>query len=736
MNSIITVDSYIKPYVGLRPFESSESELFFGREEQIQKLLIKLGRANFVAVVGSSGSGKSSLVRAGLIPALKAGFLNQGDYWHVAWFKPTDNPLYYFARSLTEAFDLNMSPVELEKAIQQEGVTEVIDRVAPFLHDNESSLLIFIDQFEELFTHFKNISEQSALMYRFEFVKIILGLIHSDLPIYVILTMRSDFIAKCNTFHGLAEELSNSQFLVPRLHASELHRVIEGPIKLFGGTLEHGLTQKILNDLEEGDDQLPILEHTLSQLWRVRKSDSIVTLEDYEATGKLKQALSLHANAIYASLIEKQSNLEMITKELFKFIIDFDGEKREGVRQPRKVHEIQQVTGATFEEIKTVYDAFSVDHACFLCSPSRRPLDEFSLVDISHESLMREWDLFKKWKEEEEKDKRYVERLHDFATEFHDRKRGTLRGPELAIYSKWTKYVAFKDNAKRQQVLYWAKRYNINFEKVKNYIQISRRKAIIIQFGWWALIGLVLASAVGFWMLIKQRELNEAESAAESRELREVVRARTDSTNLFLLKLQRMKAAESETEKALVESHLKFIQSQLEIVRLQELIKRNEEIIKELAAKSGNESSTLASHNESLNRALSETQTKYSRAVSMIDSLNTVISRYEKQANLNGSSTTELAAFDSKAKIKATRLVPLGRGSYDVCLTIEASPEEMGKIDKVRYYAPNVNPVEESKQAVKFKHCFQIKATLIQVVIAFKDKSLKRIDYDLGKASQ
>src|SRR5688572_10359603 len=197
---------------------------------------------------------------------------------------------------------------------------------------------------------------------------------------------------------------------------------------------------------------------------------------------------------------------------MFKYIIDFDGEKREGVRQPRKVKDIQSVTGASFQEIKTIYEAFSAEHACFLFSPSGKQLHADSVIDISHESLMREWDLFKTWKEDEEKDKRILERLTDSARDYNEKKREALRGPELEFYSTWEKYVDSTDASKRERILNWANRYSINFQTIIDFISVSKRKTLIRKVGRWSLVVLLLAGSLGFLLVIQQHRLDEARS--------------------------------------------------------------------------------------------------------------------------------------------------------------------------------------------------------------------------------
>lgn len=634
MNYQVQIDSVTKPFVGLRPFESSESEVFFGREEQTRRLLNKLHETNFVAVVGSSGSGKSSLVKAGLIPALKAGFLNKGDHWYITSFRPGENPMYYLAKALKETFQLETTASTLQQAIQQEGTDAVLDLVRERVANKQSSVLILIDQFEELFTHFNKTSSQAALMYRFEFVKVILELAQTDLPIYVILTMRSDFIGRCNIFRGLPEALSDSQFLVPTLQGTELARVIEGPIKLFGCKLQPGLTHKILNDLKDDDDQLPVLQHALSQLWIKKKSRNIITEDDYKRIGKLENALSNQANAIYTSLAENRPRLEMIIKEMFQYIIDFDGEKKEGVRKPRKVRDIQRVTGASFAEIKSIYDAFSAEDACFLFSPSGTNLHEESVIDISHESLMREWDLFKGWKRDEEKDKRRVERLADFASEYHEGIRELLRGMELKTYSNWKKYLDFKHEANRDKIRHWALRYAVDFDKVYRYIRASKQRAVIRKVGSWSLAVLVLCFVAGFYWLDQQNQLKNAVMRNEALSLRKTI----DSLALVQQRQANLDlATQSSAQTALFKANSDKDELSRKIRSLQQAIAQKDRLIKSLQSggKGDDRVGMLTKENQRLTYEKGITEKQYAEALSTIENLRLELASSKKAGYQN-----------------------------------------------------------------------------------------------------
>ncbi|HEU4435325.1 MAG TPA: hypothetical protein VFR51_18200, partial [Pyrinomonadaceae bacterium] len=306
------------PFVGLRPFRSDEGLLFFGRREQTFELLQQLQHSRFLSVVGSSGCGKSSLIRAGLIPKLQAGFLvEQRDRWRIATVKPGDAPIENLAYSLIKTFsDVPADAATLAEDMKGVCAQAVVDFLTPRLKESDANMLLLIDQFEELFNFGRYGQREIAdtedtktkevqLAERLDrerrrdeaadFVSIMLGLAEqSALPIYVVMTMRSDFLGDCDVFYGLPEAINVSQYLVPRLARPQRQEAIENPIVLYGQTISPRLLDRILNDAGEEGDQLPVMQHAMMRTWEKWRAatDPVIDLEHYEAAGTLKLALS------------------------------------------------------------------------------------------------------------------------------------------------------------------------------------------------------------------------------------------------------------------------------------------------------------------------------------------------------------------------------------------------------------------------------------------------------------
>ncbi|MFZ1291379.1 MAG: hypothetical protein WAR79_14890, partial [Melioribacteraceae bacterium] len=337
------------PYVGLRPFEVDESILFFGRNEQTLELLQKLHENHFIAVVGSSGSGKSSLLRAGLIPALKAGYLvDDSDNWLIFIMKPGQNPLYNLVE--TVLVELKHQPDSnsintIVKQLKEVGAEVIFKLIEQSGNLKNASFFLLVDQFEELF---RITMEQDNLAKNDEaidFVNIILELAQQTaIPFYVVITMRSDFIGDCAQFFGLPESMNKSQYLVPRLNRVQLKAVIEGPAKLFGGKLEPSLTSRLINELSNVKDELPLLQHALMRMWdfetTVNKSGTI-DLEDYQSIGGIEKALSNHADEALVGMSDEDLR---ITKIIFQSLTTIDENKRK-IRRPVLLSKLIELTG-------------------------------------------------------------------------------------------------------------------------------------------------------------------------------------------------------------------------------------------------------------------------------------------------------------------------------------------------------------------------------------------------------
>jgi hypothetical protein len=459
------------PYPGLRPFDTSEAHLFFGRDQQVLDLLDRLVRNRFVAVVGLSGAGKSSLVRAGLIPALHRGrMLEPGLRWRVATARPSGAPF----RKLADA--LSCEPEELRASSHG-----LIEYARSHLSPGEG-LCVVIDQFEELF-RYKDRSMAPALeapdhaaaaSEAAAFIELLLAAARGPLPVYVVITMRTDYLGDCAEFPDFPEALNESQYLVPRLTREQRRQAIEGP--LGQAQISSALVERILNDAGDEPDQLPILQHALMRTWaRWRESsgenERPVDVEDYEAAGGFAGALNQHADELLQSpaVQEKLRLVEVI----FKRLTARGGAGRER-RDPAQLVELWELCNALSEErqesVKAVIDVFRKGEATFL-TPREGELTPETYIDIAHESLIRNWKvLAEEWLPEEEKQKQTLIELLDRARGWKQRQRELLAGLDLTGAMQWDKA--------RNRCSMWAEHYvgPNAIETVEEFLAASREE--------------------------------------------------------------------------------------------------------------------------------------------------------------------------------------------------------------------------------------------------------------------
>jgi energy-coupling factor transporter ATP-binding protein EcfA2 len=272
----------LQPYPGLRAFERYESRIFFGRQQQVDDLLTRLKQHHFLAVLGASGSGKSSLVKAGLLPGLEKGYMGEvGSRWAIAEMRPGDQPFVRLAEGLLadktfRAAWESPSPVSGNGGESLAGQAPTGDaslsaelrRGSRSLHEilqhaplpAGTRLLLMVDQFEEMFRFREQQENQAAA-----FVALLLeACTHPD--VYVVITMRSDFLGAAAEFHGLPEAINDGLYLTPRLSREQLRDAISLPAQLFGGAVEDALANHLLNEAGNDPDQLPLLQHALMRL--------------------------------------------------------------------------------------------------------------------------------------------------------------------------------------------------------------------------------------------------------------------------------------------------------------------------------------------------------------------------------------------------------------------------------------------------------------------------------------
>lgn len=460
------------PFPGLRPFDANENHLFFGRDGQSDEILISLRQQRFVAVVGTSGSGKSSLIRAGLLPLLHGGFMSKASSnWRVAIFRPGSDPIGNLAAALnardvfgTDTNDLETSTLITETTLRRSGLG-LIEAVRQARMPDKANLLIVVDQFEELF-RFKSSGNTDRSEDDAAFVKLLIEAAQqTELPIFCVITMRSDFIGDCARFRQLPETINRGLYLIPIMTRDQRREAITAPAAVAGAEIAPRLINRVLNDAGENPEKLPLLQHALMRTWAHWKSShkgaGVMDLDSYEEIGGLSDALSRHADQAYHELPEAR---QKIAERIFRALTEKGAGNRE-VRRPKTVAELCAITEAAEPVVMAIIENFRRPGRSFLMPPAEVPLTSETLIDISHESLIGGWERLSDWVDTEGLSAGIYRRIADTAELYEKNEAALWRDPDLQVALGW------RDKAQPNKV--WGEHYHPGFDAAMNFLDKS-----------------------------------------------------------------------------------------------------------------------------------------------------------------------------------------------------------------------------------------------------------------------
>ncbi len=418
------------PYKGLRPFEEADAADFFGREGLVEHLLSRMAEADqtpvarFLAVVGPSGSGKSSVVKAGLLPAIRLGGLTGSKNWYIVEMTPGARPLEELATRLL-SIAIN-PPSELTSRVlrDERGILEAVRRVLPL--SGESKLLLYIDQFEELFTM---VQDEDA---RARFLRgLWVAVTDPDSPLRLIITLRADYYDRPLNYPGFGELIRKQTEVVLPMEADELHRAIVAPAQRIGVDLEPGLTAAIIADVSQQPGALPLLQYALTELFEQREG-RVLRLDSYAHIGGVLGALARRADELYNGMDESRQNA---TRQLLlRLVMPEEGASAMRRRVPRS--ELISI-GNDENALASVIDAFGKYR---LLTFDHDPETRGPTVEVAHEALIREWQRLHGWLETSREDLRQQRRLTAAAEEWLRAARDPsylARGIRLDQFEHW-----------------------------------------------------------------------------------------------------------------------------------------------------------------------------------------------------------------------------------------------------------------------------------------------------------
>jgi WD40 repeat protein/serine/threonine protein kinase len=421
------------PYKGLRSFEEADSRDFFGRNQLVARLLERLSPLDeitpgerFIAVVGPSGSGKSSAVKAGLVPAVRRSEIPGSEDWFIVEMTPGAHPLDELESALLQiAIE---TPEDFLSQLKSEGssLLRVLQKALPGV---KNDVLLVIDQFEELFTLVEEEAERK------HFLDMLVRAVsdpHSTLRL--VITLRADFFDRPLEYGEFGELIQKATEVVLPLNPEELERAISGPAEQVGVQLEPGLVAHIVQEVGDQPGALPLLQYALTESFELREGSQL-SLATYEAGGGLLAALGRRAEEIYQNLDENQ---KVMNRQLFLRLVTL-GEGTEDTRRRVLLAEIEAIDGGSQGGFHPVTDPYvryrliTFDH-----DPSTRA----PTVELAHEALLREWLRLRAWLDESRDDIR-LQRLLAAATlewEVSGQKASyLLRGSRLEQFDQWVR---------------------------------------------------------------------------------------------------------------------------------------------------------------------------------------------------------------------------------------------------------------------------------------------------------
>jgi len=384
------------PFVGLRPFDTADHRWFHGRDQEIATLLHKVRSNRFTAMVGAPGCGKSSLVRSGILTSLVK------DGWKAIIAKPGSAPIAKLALALTHAANGNTESL-LEACTYWHDTklrqsTFAFSEIAHQHIPNDQRLLLVIDQFEELFRYGEEAQgiEKAAMEEESRiFIELLLTAVSQNTGrLHVVITLRSDFIENCTAYHGLAEAVNASQYLVPLPNRDKLEEIIRRPVADAGGKLDEMLVQRLLLDVAEQTNQLPWLQHTLRRLWEGAQGEPRWLREqDYYTIAGIAGSININAEQIATELKQAHSEDFIILKRVMKAITILD-EKCQVIRRTLRPSALLGLVTQAMNDKKTVDD--SLNGVLNVYTNEEISIIQLNTnndpeVDIRHEVLIRNW---------------------------------------------------------------------------------------------------------------------------------------------------------------------------------------------------------------------------------------------------------------------------------------------------------------------------------------------------------
>ena len=474
MTSGFQLDESFSPFPGLRSFTPEESEYFFGRDRESEEIVLKLLRNRFVAITGASGSGKSSIVLSGLIPRIKSLSDSGNAKWRTITVRPGSDPVRNLAAALAGngfSGDPESEPAKEILRLLKEEPDGIGDAIRNARARFSGKTLLFIDQFEELFREgsFKSLPDRDREVTRF--INLLTNSVsHNNPDIYLVVAIRSDLITECSQYRGFTNLINGSSYMVSRMNNESLREAIVGPVKTIGAEIDPDLVELLVSEVSGPDYQLPILQHALMRTWlrwkELDEPDRPIDFSDYFAIGTIRDSISRHADELYEKL---DARGKLICERLFKNITG-PGPDNKGIRLPLSIKDLKSAIQCGYDELIQVVEEFRNPAISVLTPHYSVPLDDNSVVDLSHESIILLWTRLRQWVAGESASVQMYLRLSETSALYQQGKAGLLKQPELQLALNWRE--------QNKPTLSWAVKHDPAFERAMVFLRTSEKESL------------------------------------------------------------------------------------------------------------------------------------------------------------------------------------------------------------------------------------------------------------------
>lgn len=491
------------PYRGLFHFGPGDAEYFFGRKSFIKTLFQATQTRNFIPLLGASGSGKSSVVFAGLVPKLQ-----QEGHWQFTHFRPGSDPFHALALALVPLYTTNLNETErLAQARQlanylRDGDIPLADVVAQIQQNYPSErVLVIADQFEELYT----LCPDETI--RRNFLDKLTTSPFERVGMVLVLTMRADFLGNALSYRPFADVLQNTDLKLGPMNREELTEVIEKPAQKLGVTLEAGLVKRILDDVESEPGNLPLLEFALTELWQRRQGKELTHLA-YTEIGEVQGALARHANEEYDKLSEAQR------KEVRRIFIQLV-RPGEGTEDTRRLATKAELGAVNWALVKQLADAR-------LVVTSRSEEAQVETVEVVHEALIRNWGELRGWMDTDRVFRAWQERLRAGMYQWQQIENGDVTGWDESRLLRGTALAEAEEKLKQRpedlsegELFYIQVSVKLRDKEQRRRERVRRQTVYVYVLAGGSILILALGILIQWQNAEKRKEINNLERQLE-----------------------------------------------------------------------------------------------------------------------------------------------------------------------------------------------------------------------------